>query len=245
MLPSGPSPCTWLSHAPSTTPDTTPHQHPAGFPFHGTSLPPRLRLPVCRVGSGIAPCPGFPLRASITVYPASPFSRSGAHGASQVLRRICSCMPQPEDSGRSPHPRHFHGCFVLASGTLKPWPSTTSLFRSCTNFQGTRLPLRPTGFSVYASPVLFGNSSCLRHRRNTRYGWVASPCPARTRTQQDTPSFSWRCNAGHNRAPAREARREPNGERSDAVRRSGSCPCWAANSRSRSPAIHRIIASAR
>ena len=35
-------------------------------------------------------------------------------------------------------------------------------------------------------------------------------------------------NAGHNRAPAREARREPNSERSDAVRRSGSCPCWAA-----------------
>src|SRR5690349_16028365 len=36
-------------------------------------------------------------------------------------------------------------------------------------------------------------------------------------------------NAGHNRAPAREARREPNSERSDAVRRSGSCPCWAAH----------------
>jgi hypothetical protein len=28
-------------------------------------------------------------------------------------------------------------------------------------------------------------------------------------------------NAGHNRAPGREARREPNNERSDAVRRSG------------------------
>jgi hypothetical protein len=67
-------------------------------------------------------------------------------------------MPQPEDSGGPPHPDQLPGCFVLASGTLKPWPSATSSFRSCTNFQGTRLPLRPTGFSVYASPVLFGYS---------------------------------------------------------------------------------------
>jgi len=89
------------------------------------------------------------------------------------------------------------GCFVLASGTLKPSPSATNASRSCTNFQGTRLPLRPTGFSVYASPVLFVSnySYCLRHRRNTRYGWVASPYPAGTCTQQDTPSLSWRCNA--------------------------------------------------
>ena len=79
--------------------------------------------------------------------------------------------------------------------TLRPSPSATNSFRSCTSFQGTRLPLRPAGFSVYASPVLFGYSFCLRHRRNTRYGWVASPYPTGTFTLQDTPSFSWRENA--------------------------------------------------
>ena len=105
----------------------------------------------------------------------------------------CHSLRTPADL----HILAISGCFVLASGALKPWPSTTSAFRSCSNFQGTRLPLRPTGFSVYASPVLFGYSpSCLRHRRNTRYGWVASPCPAGTCTQQDTPSLAWRDNAG-------------------------------------------------
>ena len=42
--------------------------------------------------------------------------------------------------------------------TLNPSPSATNLFRSCTSSQGTRLPLRPTGFSVYASPTLFASS---------------------------------------------------------------------------------------
>ena len=32
----------------------------------------------------------------------------------------------------------------------------------------------------------------LRHRRNTRYGWVANPYPTGTFTLQDAPSFAWR-----------------------------------------------------
>ncbi|MGH8652618.1 MAG: hypothetical protein ACREYE_10815, partial [Gammaproteobacteria bacterium] len=35
----------------------------------------------------------------------------------------------------------------------------------------------------------------LLHRRNTRYGWVASPYPTGTLTLQDAPSFSQRDNA--------------------------------------------------
>ncbi len=35
----------------------------------------------------------------------------------------------------------------------------------------------------------------LRHRRNTRYGWLARPYPTRTFTLQDAPSFAWRANA--------------------------------------------------
>ncbi|MGH8652839.1 MAG: hypothetical protein ACREYE_12025, partial [Gammaproteobacteria bacterium] len=34
----------------------------------------------------------------------------------------------------------------------------------------------------------------LLHRRNTRYGWVASPYPTGTLTLQDAPSFSQRDN---------------------------------------------------
>jgi len=35
----------------------------------------------------------------------------------------------------------------------------------------------------------------LRHRRNTRYGWLARPFPTRTFTLQDAPSFAWHSNA--------------------------------------------------
>src|SRR5262249_22856214 len=54
-----------------------------------------------------------------------------------------------------------------------------------------------------------------RHGRKTRYGWVASPYPTGTFTLQETPSFSWRENAG------RQARLEAGAERSkaEAVRR--------------------------
>ena len=67
------------------------------------------------------------------------------------------------------------------------------------NTSGARHSLWPINFSVYASPVLF---TCLwkiqrkrfaipklRHRRNTRYGWVARPCPTGTFTLKDLTSF--------------------------------------------------------
>ena len=99
----------------------------------------------------------------------------------------------------------IHGCFVLPSGTLKPSASATSHFEAVPALQGTRFPLRPTGFSVYASPILFGHFPArLRHGRKTRYGWVASPYPTGTFTLQETPSFSWRCNDLRERAPAQD-----------------------------------------
>jgi len=48
---------------------------------------------------------------------------------------------------------------VLPSGALKPSASATSLVEAVPALQGTRLPLRPTGCSVYASPILFAASS--------------------------------------------------------------------------------------
>ncbi len=35
----------------------------------------------------------------------------------------------------------------------------------------------------------------LRHKCNTRYGWLVKPFPAGTFTLQDAPSFAWRTNA--------------------------------------------------
>src|SRR4030095_5985518 len=43
------------------------------------------------------------------------FSWGGAFGASQVLRRLSSCMPRPEDSGGPFHPR-LHGWSCIAFG---------------------------------------------------------------------------------------------------------------------------------
>ena len=44
---------------------------------------------------------------------------------------------------------------VLPSGAFKPSASAASLFEAVPALQGTRLPLRPTGYSVYASSILF------------------------------------------------------------------------------------------
>ena len=109
------------------------------------------------LGSSIVPSPGFPFRASIAVYPPPtlPTRRSlwGLPSSSTYLFLHATACGLRRTSYILTH----NGCFVLASGTLKPSPSATSLSRSCTSSQGTRLPLRPTGFSVYASPVLFAN----------------------------------------------------------------------------------------
>jgi hypothetical protein len=136
------------------------------------------------------------------------FPPVGAFGASRVLLRISSCMPRPEDSGGPPPPRQ-NGCFVLPSGTLKPSASATSLSRSCTSTSGCASPLRPTGCSVYASPVLFTAFQRLRHRRKTRYGWVASPYPTGTSTPQEAPSLSRRDNVDAHRLPGRRLRPSP------------------------------------
>jgi hypothetical protein len=81
-------------------------------------------------------------------------------------------------------------------------------FEAVPALQGTRLPLRPTGYSVYASPILFAVSPRLRHGRKTRYGWVASPYPTGTFTLQETPSLSWRDNAAAQARQTAGARHE-------------------------------------
>ena len=74
---------------------------------------------------------------------------------------------------------------VLPSGALKPSASATSLFEAVPALQGARSPLRPTGYAVYASPILFAGrdrpDSAMDARLATG-GWLAltrqglSPC---------------------------------------------------------------------
>lgn len=104
----------------------------------------------------------------------------------------CHSLRTPADL----HILAINGCFVLASGALKPWPSTTSAISKL--FQLSGHAVAPTAYRILCvrfTCLVRLISYCLRHRRNTRYGWVASPCPAGTRTQQDTPSLAWRDNA--------------------------------------------------
>src|SRR5574341_1974467 len=63
-------------------------------------------------------------------------------------------MPRPEDSGGPPPPRLVGG-FVWPSGALKPSASASRHVEAVPALQGARSPLRPTGYAVYASPILF------------------------------------------------------------------------------------------
>jgi hypothetical protein len=94
---------------------------------------------------------------------------------------------------RTSTPKPF-GRLVVASGSLRPSPSAPSLSRSCTNTKGERG--LPYGLQDSLSTLRLSCSPLprLRHRRKTRYGWVASPYPTGTLTLLDTPSFSWRDN---------------------------------------------------
>jgi hypothetical protein len=60
----------------------------------------------------------------------------GAAGASQVLVRLSSCMPRPEDSGGPAHPGP-HGCSCVAFGVRSnPRRPQHAPFRSCTSPAG-------------------------------------------------------------------------------------------------------------
>ncbi len=61
------------------------------------------------------------------------------------------------------------------------------------DFRGVRSP--PVAYLIrcvrFAGVV---QSYDLRPPRNTRYGWLAKPCPTGTFTLQEAPSFAWRTN---------------------------------------------------
>ena len=150
VLPSGPSPCSWLSHDLSTMPDKTPRWHAAVTCLPSNSIPlDTLRL----LHSPVSEFPLLCLNISRSYTHASSWWEPV--GASRVLRLISSCMPRPVDSGGPPHPCQL-GCFCVAfGGPLTPRHPQKLNLEAVPALQGARPPLRPTEFSVYASPALF------------------------------------------------------------------------------------------
>jgi len=127
--------------------------------------------------------------------------RSGAFGASWVPRRISSCMPRPDDSAGSPQPSPLRLLLCCLRCALKPSASGTDLVEAVPALQGTRFPLRPTGFSVYAylTSLFAITDSAVRSRLDTG-GWLTltrqglSPCKMR----RASPSAITPCSAGPN-----------------------------------------------
>ena len=135
-------------------------------------------------------CPGFPFRAAGAVdHTAVVSSLPGAAGASQVLGRLSSCMPRPEDAGGPAPPRPYGGARVAFGSVQTLGVRNERLFEAVPALQGARSPLRPPGYAVDASPILFTVSPRLRHGRKTRYGWMTTPDPTETFTLPETPSF--------------------------------------------------------
>jgi len=111
-------------------------------------------------------------------------------------------MPRLNNSADSPQSNHYD-CFAWTSVALQTSSIRTHNSRSDNSTSGSRQSLWPIYFSVYASPVLFAccinfkEKKCgkvlsihkLRHRRNTRYGWLVKPCPTGTYTLKDASSF--------------------------------------------------------
>ena len=143
-------------------------------------------LPQC-VGSSIVPCPGFPFCASGAVDHTRSFSTAGTSGASQVLRRLSSCMPRPEDSGGPAPPCHV-GWARVAFGCVKTLGVRNKPFRSCTSTSGDAAP--PAAYRIlclrFAHLVrrVYNRDSAMDARLDTG-GWLAltrqglSPCKRR------------------------------------------------------------------
>ena len=142
-------------HARSTMPDKTPQGHTAGLPFHGYTSPPCCDVPCRPSGSGLLWFRVSPVRASISVYLATTFPIGRSQWGFPSSRYISSCMPWPVDSGGSIHPRQLRMKSCCLRSPLGPRHPQHPSFEAVPALKGTRFPLRPTGFSVYASPILF------------------------------------------------------------------------------------------
>jgi hypothetical protein len=97
---------------------------------------------------------------------------------------------------------------VWPSGACKPSASASAMSKLYQHFRGRGSPcgLQDT-LSTLRPSCSPGSRPRLRHGRQTRYGWVARPYPTGTCTLLETPSLSWRDNAGRQLLPKAGAQR--------------------------------------
>jgi hypothetical protein len=125
-------------------------------------------------GASMVPSPGFPFCASGAVGHAPTFSTAGTSGASQVLRRLSSCMPR-----RPPWPIRVVWCCLRCAFT--PSASATSavskLYQHC-RVRVHWLPVVPSsperGACALGTHPRVGGFPARRLRRPIRHSWQTS-----------------------------------------------------------------------
>ena len=175
-------------------------------------MPVLLHLPVGRSVSMVRfqhrSVSRFPLVCPNSCIPSFDASRSqerlGPPKFFNVSLPACHGLRTPADHT----PPCQDGGVRVAFGGVKTLGIRDSHVDAVPALQGARSPLRPPGYAVDASPIVFTVSPRLRHGRKTRYGWVAHPSPTGTFTLRETPSLSWRDNARHQARPEAGARYE-------------------------------------
>ena len=153
-LPSRPSPGRGRSPPLRTLRAQPPHPLPAGLPCR---RPAPLACPLGPRGASV------PAWFRVRVAPAVPhelspivqdFPRPGASAASQGRRRLSACLPRPEDAGGPAPPRPNGGARGACGGVHTLGGRTKRLCEAVPALPGARSPLRPTGGSGSASPIL-------------------------------------------------------------------------------------------
>ena len=163
------------------------------YPF---TVIPRLPVSVVRVVRQVPAWSCVRVSPYVPKYPYTlqqPFFTGRSQWGFPSSRPISSCMPWPVDSGGSIHPRQLRMKSCCLRSPLSPRHPQHPSFEAVPALQGARTPLRPTGFSVYASPVLFAallHDSATGARLDTER--MANPSPTGTFTLKDTPDLAWR-----------------------------------------------------
>ena len=117
-------------------------------------------------------------------------------------------MPRPEDSG-GPAPPRQSGWARVAFGSVQTLGVRNRHVEAVPALQGTRLPLRPTGYAVYASSIVFARVETPTPpwtQDAIRVG--GSPLPDRDFHPARDAKLSWRDNAPLQAPPIAGARHE-------------------------------------
>jgi hypothetical protein len=80
----------------------------------------------------------------------------------------------------------------LASGTLRPSPSASLLLTRLYQASETAVSLTACVMPCVRFNRFVRSLTAPPYGCNTRYEWLVRPCPTRTFTQSETPSFAWR-----------------------------------------------------